>query len=522
MNLRPYQQSILDAVARGWQEFRRQLVVAPTGSGKTIMFANIAAANPGRTLILAHREELIEQAIAKLQAATGIVADKEKADSFASHQARVVVGSIQTMCGERLLRWPSDHFDMVIVDEAHHTLAESYLETIGRFHGSARVLGVTATPDRGDKKNLGEYFENIAYEIGLFDLINTIDPETGRPYLSPITLKAIPLRIDISSVGQSKGDFDKNELGNAIEPYLGQIAQTIREQAGFRRVLAFLPLIATSQKFVEACRGAGLRAEHVDGNSDNRAEILARFSRYEFDVLSNAMLLTEGYDDPGIDCVVVLRPTRSRPLYCQMVGRGTRTAEAKENLLLLDFLWHHSRHNLCRPAHLIAKTEEEAEAITQLAQDRKGLPAEVAEQCEFDLQGLAGVATHQREETLRKKLEEHRNKKAKTVSAEEFALSHNSLDAAEYEPVMQWESNDITDKQARVLKRAKIDLETVRGRGHASKLIDLIFKDARLQLATPGQQKIMRRMGHPNADVATADEARKFFAGLRNKKAASL
>ena len=164
---------------------------------------------------------------------------------------------------------------------------------------------------------------------------------------------------------------------------------------------------------------------------------------------------------------------------------------------------------------MIAHTEEEADEITKLAQDRAGLPADVAAQCELDLQSLAGAATEQREANLRKKLEEQRHKKARTISAEEFALSHHSLETAEFEPTMKWESNAITEKQAKVLKRAKIDLETVHGRGHASKLIDLIFRNQKLTLASPAQQKLMRRMGHPNADQATQDEARKFFAEIR-------
>lgn len=507
---RPYQKEIVSRVCAGWKDFRKQLVVAPTGSGKTCVFSWLAEKTPGRTLILCHRNELIDQAIAKLHAATGIEASREKAESFGSRDAKVVVASVQTLMREqRRELWSPDHFSLVIVDEAHHALAASYRSVLNHFDGHARVLGVTATPDRGDKRNLGEYFENVAAEVGLFDLIDD-------GYLSPITLKAIPLKIDLSSVRQTAGDFNEADLGSALEPYLDQIARAIREHASFRRVLAFLPLIATSQKFVEACRAAGLKAEHIDGTSEDRKDKLTRFAEWDFDVLSNAMLLTEGYDDPGIDCVVCLRPTRSRPLYAQMVGRGTRIHETKSNLLLLDFLWHHEKHQLCRPAHLIAETQEEADTITELAQDRAGLPADVAAECELDLQDLAGAATAKREESLRKKLEEHRHKKGRVMSAEEFALEHHDLATAEFEPTMKWESNEVTEKQAKVLKRAHIDLATVRGRGHASKLISLIFRNQKLTLASPKQQALMRRMGHNDPANATQDEARRFFKELRN------
>ena len=404
MLLRPYQSDCIEKINSGWNDFSKQLAVLPTGAGKTILFSHLAAMNPGRSLILAHREELCDQAIKKLHAATGIGAEKEKAEARASKNAKVVVGSIQTLCGKsRLQDWPADHFSLVIVDEAHHAVSTSYQGILKHFDGHAKVLGVTATPDRNDKKNLGSYFQSVAYEISLFDLINA-------NYLSRIQVKSIPLAIDLNNVRSTMGDLNETDLGEALEPYLGEIAKSIAEHAAFRRVLAFLPLRATSRKFVAACEDAGLSAMHVDGESEDRAEILERFSRREFDVLSNAMLLTEGYDDPGIDCVVVLRPTRSRPLHCQMVGRGTRISPHKQNLLLLDFLWAHERHSLCRPAHLIASTDEEADAITELAQERSDAKAYGDE---LDLGALAGDAVAKREEALRKRLAEAAKKKAK-------------------------------------------------------------------------------------------------------------
>lgn len=348
MQARQYQSEVIAAVERGWGEFSRQLVVVPTGGGKTIIFAMLAARQPGRTLILAHRDELIDQAIAKLGAATGIRAGKEKAEHSASLSDRVVVASVQTML-RRLDDWPADHFALVVADEAHHAVSDSWQKVLNHFDRHARVLGVTATPDRADKRQLGSYFEAIAAEVKLFDLVRD-------GYLSPIAVKSVPVKIDLSSVKQTAGDFDQAELGHAIEPCLSEIARAIKEHASFRRVLCFLPLIATSQKFVEACNQAGLSAVHIDGNDPQRREKLVRFGQWEFDVLSNAMLLTEGFDDPGIDCIVVLRPTRSRPLYAQMIGRGTRVDETKENLLLLDPLWMHERHTLTRPAHLLSIT----------------------------------------------------------------------------------------------------------------------------------------------------------------------
>lgn len=513
MQPRPYQQTVIDSVESAFVQFNRALVVLPTGGGKTIVFSHIAQRQPGRTLILAHREELIDQAIAKLHAATGIIAEKEKADDYASMNAHVVVASIQTMM-RRADRWPQDHFSLVVCDEAHHSISDSWSGVLSRFDGHAKVLGVTATPDRGDARELGTYYQTIAAEVSLGELIRD-------GYLSPIIVKMLPLTIDLSGVKQVAGDYDAAALGDALVPYLRSIAHCIRDHASFRRTLCFLPLIHTSKMFVDTCNSIGLKAAHVDGTSEDRAEILARFARGEFDILSNAMLLTEGYDvdsaptGVGIDCVCVLRPTRSRPLYAQMVGRGTRIAPLKENLLLLDFLWSSQRHSLSRPAHLVAKSESEAEVITALAVEKSISGGESQES--LDIEGLASEAAEQRHAALRKKLDEHRNKKAKSISAAEFAASLNDSELMDYEPVMQWESEAISDKQSKVLKRAHIDVKTVLGRGHASKLISHIMRNQPITPASVAQKAMMKRMGCEHWETATSADARKFFAGMRNK-----
>lgn len=506
MQLRPYQEACVSSVLAGWAEASKQLVVLPTGGGKTVVFSHLAARTQGRTLILAHREELIQQAADKLQRSTGIRAEIEKADLWASTNAKVVVASVQTMQGSRLHRWAPDHFDMVVCDEAHHAIADGWQKTLSRFDGHADVLGVTATADRGDKRNLGQYFERLAYEIGLVDLIR-------QGFLCPITIQAIPLQIDLGSVASTAGDFDAGQLGHVLEPHMDAIAQAIAECAKGRRTLAFLPLIATSRKFVAACRKAGLRAEHVDGYDEHRREKLERFAGWEYDVLSNAMLLTEGFDDPGIDCLVILRPTRSRALYSQMVGRGTRVDALKGNLLLLDFLWMHERHSVCRPAHLIASSEAEAEAMIEAEEEHA---TRAGEEAQLDLIECQTDAASAREEKLRDEIRRCSLKSAKFVSAEQFALAHGSLAAAEWEPTLPWESQPISEKQAAALRRAKIDVESVRGRGHATQLLNLHFKQQSLTLASPKQRSLLARMGHPSPATATVPEFRRFMGGMRS------
>lgn len=498
---REYQVKALEAILASFKEFDRLLAVLPTGSGKTVLFAWLARRRlPQRTLILAHRDELIDQAIQKIRTATGIEAQKEKAQWTASLSAPIVVASVQTMI-RRLDRWPSDHFGLVVADEAHHAISDSWQKVLTHF--KAQVLGVTATPDRGDKRTLGSYFEAVAIDVPLVDLIR-------QEFLCPITIKSVPLRIDLNEVHLQAGDFSDEELAHVLEPYLGTVAREIREQASFRKTLAFLPLIDTSLKFVAACNQVGLVAKHVDGQSPDRKEILQRFAAGEFDLLSNAMLLTEGYDEPTIDCIVILRPTRSRPLYAQMCGRGTRIHEAKENLLLLDFLWLHEKHRIIHPGDLLAQDTEEADIITQLAQESDDAGGE-------DLLSLASDAAEERERRLRERLAALANRKAKFISAEEFCLQHHNVQAATYQPTMAWESKPVTEAQAKYLEQANLDLETISGRGHASVLLDMVFRDKDLELATPKQRWVMRQKGYPNASKATRAEARRFFAQLNRK-----
>lgn len=501
MGLRGYQVDAFNSITKGFGQYNKQLAVKPTGSGKTILFAHLAQHyQPRKTLVLAHREELIQQAVDKIHKATGLVAQVEMGDSRAGYDAPVVVASVQTLMREaRRNRWPRDHFGLIVIDEAHHVLADSYLSILGYFDEHSYVLGVTATPDRGDKKNLGRYFENIAVEISLLDLIK-------QNWLSPIRVKTVPLGLDLRGVRTTAGDFNAEDLGHAIEPYLARIADVMVEHRD-RKSIVFLPLISLSQHFARLCRERGLAAEHVDGQSRERAETLARFARNETRLLTNAMLLTEGFDEPSIDCVVCLRPTKMRGLYAQIVGRGTRIYPNKDHLLLLDFLWLSEDHNLVKPAHLIAGSTEEAEQISEkLGGDG-------------DLEEAKESADADRARSLRERLEQNRKRKGSTFDAIEFALSINDLSIAEFSPTMHWHEDGITAKQAELLERFGFDVTTVRSKGQASAILERVFLRRELELATPKQVRQLKRFGHPNPALASFHEATEFlnlrFGGSR-------
>ncbi len=375
---------------------------------------------------------------------------KEKAsetslDSF----FRITVGSVQTMQREkRLNRFPSDAFQTIIVDEAHHALANGYQTVLNHFP-DAEVLGVTATPERQNMACLGEYFDNIAYEYSLPQAIK-------EGYLSPIKALTVPLNIDIGGVKMSSGDYAANELGDALSPYLEAIATEMEQY----------------------CKERG-----------------------EYNVLCNAMLLTEGWDCPAVDCVVVLRPTKIRSLYQQMVGRGSRLAPEKKDLLLLDFLWLTERHNLCRPASLVCKDEKVAEKMTKRLEDSAGMALDIeeaADEAERD-------AVAEREASLAKELKAMRERKRKLVDPIQYFFSIEAGDLAGYEPTFMWEKGPATKKQLEYLEKHGIAPDTVENAGLATQLIERLKMRQQNGLSTPKQIRFLERKGF--AHVGTKKKA---------------
>ena len=407
MKLRPYQQEAMQSIFYEWSTgVKRTLLVLPTGCGKTIVFAKVAeecVKEGDRVLILAHRGELLDQAADKIGKSTGLGCATEKAEQTCiGSWFRIVVGSVQSMMREkRLSQFPDDYFNTIIIDEAHHCISDSYQRVLQHFP-EAKVLGVTATPDRGDMRNLGTVFDSMAYEY-------TLPKAIKEGYLSPIKAVTIPLKIDVSGVGVQAGDFKSGEIATALDPYLESIAAEMEKYCKDKKTVVFLPLVKTSQKFRDILNAHGFKAAEVNGESQDRAEILEAFDKDQYNVLCNSMLLTEGWDCPSVDCIVVLRPTKVRSLYCQMVGRGTRLSPetGKDHLLLLDFLWHTERHELCHPAHLICESEEVAQKMTEYLEKDAGYPMDI-EEAE---KAAAEDVVAQREEALAKQLAEMKKRK---------------------------------------------------------------------------------------------------------------
>lgn len=504
MELRPYQEEARRAVFEEWRQgYKRTLLVLPTGCGKTIVFAKIAeeCVRQGKmVLILAHRGELLEQASDKIERATGLRCAVEKAEqSSITSRCRIVVGSVQTLMREkRLNQFSRSYFDTIIIDEAHHCLSDGYQNILNYFVGSD-ILGVTATPDRGDKKKLGEFFDSLAYEY-------TLPKAIKAGYLCPIKAVTLPLRLDLSAVGVQSGDFRARDLGCALDPYLYQIADKMKEYCKNRRTVVFLPLVRTSQKFRDILNEKGFRVAEVNGESADRVEILRDFSDGKYDILCNSMLLTEGWDCPAVDCVVVLRPTKVRSLYCQMIGRGTRLCENKEDLLLLDFLWHTERHELCRPAHLICGSDEVAKRMIEKSEQSGEITDIVDGECDAERDVVA-----ERERVLAEQLLSLRNRKQRLVDPLQFEFSIQAEDLSGYVPSFGWELSPVSEKQGKLLEKFGINPDEIGCSGKAARIIDKLKKRTLEGLTTPKQIRFLESRGFVHVGTWQLEEAKRLI-----------
>ena len=399
---------------------------------------------------------------------------------------------------KRLGQFPEDYFQTIIIDEAHHCISDSYQKVLNHF-SSAKILGVTATPDRGDMRNLGSYFESLSYEY-------TLPKAIKEGYLSPIKALTIPLKIDMAGVGVQAGDFKASDISTALDPYLQGIAQEMEKYCKDKKTVVFLPLVKTSQKFRDLLNAHGFRAAEVNGDSQNRSEVLEAFDRGEYNVLCNSMLLTEGWDCPSVDCVVVLRPTKVRSLYCQMVGRGTRLSPGKDHLLLLDFLWHTERHELCHPASLICQDEEVAKKMTEHI-EQAGCPVDIEEAEKTAAEDVVA----QREEALAKQLEEMKRRKKKLVDPLQFEMSIQAEDLSGYVPAFGWEMGPPSEKQKATLEKLGILPDQIENAGKAAKILDRLDKRKEEGLTTPKQIRFLEGRGFQHVGTWQFETARKLI-----------
>lgn len=380
--LRPYQAATIDAITAAWDRgLNRAAAVLPTGSGKTVIFSHLAkhAHQQGRrTLILAHRDELLRQAADKIRAvAPGIPVGIVKAAENEHADAAVIIASVQTLARPNR-RAQIENVGVMVVDEAHHAAADTYRATMGHF-GAWRglpVAGLTATMVRQDG-GLAEVWPEVVYRRDVLEMI-------ADRFLVDVRGKAVQLDgLDLDTVASSGGDFQDGALGAALDH--AQAAQAIadayRQHAADRPGILFSPTVETAHSFAEALTAAGIPAAAVWGAmpADQRADVLKRYADRDLQVLTNCAVLTEGFDAPWASCVVIARPTRSVGLYVQMVGRVLRPFPGKDDALVLDLTGASTRHKLASIVDLTGRQipqPQEGESLAEAEARGAGTPVQ--------------------------------------------------------------------------------------------------------------------------------------------------
>lgn len=369
MKLRYYQQEAKDAVIDEliFNNRHSTLLVMATASGKTVTFGHLVKdyiLAGKRVLILAHREELIQQAHDRITDITGLNTFEisvEKAGEHASLFARCIIASVQTLKGERLRFWRRNHFSLIIIDEAHHTPANTYLEIIDHFN-TAKVLGVTATPKRLDKKGLGQIYDSVAY-------VYTLQQGIKDGYLSKIIRKQVIVQnLNLGNVRKVRGDFSESDLEKELikKPTLYEIAKPTVELAENRPTIVFCVTVAHAKELSEVINvikpnsSAYLSAKDT---MEYRRQVLEDFRQGKIQFLCNCLLFTEGVDLPFVSCIACARPTQSETMYMQFIGRGLRILEGKENCLIIDFTDNSTKYNLITSENILEDIDDGDEIV---------------------------------------------------------------------------------------------------------------------------------------------------------------
>lgn len=502
ISLRDYQRAASDAACEALARGSRPLVAMPTGSGKTIVFADVCARRRefGRSLVLVPRIELATQAVDKIRASTTLTCGIEMGERRVRKDALpdVTVASVQTMARPRRREaFDADAFATIVIDEAHHARAASYGDVLAYFRVAA-ACGVTATPDRGDGLGLTEVFTDLAYSYALREAI-------ADKWLAPITARVVHLRdMDLSSVKTIGGDLNERQLAEAVDPLLGAIAAGVMAYRDDRPTIVFCVTVDHAERLAALLNTVAGRevARHVDGAMamDQRERNLLEFQRGTLPILTNVAVLTEGFDAPRCACIALARPTKSRALYTQMVGRGTRLSPetGKTDMLLLDFVGVAGRHSLIGPLDLMG--------IPIAA----GASAEIAERMGEDGIGLIdGVA--EANERARKAVEKLARGQRQARAVDPFALAWGGIDAEADD-----KSGPATDKQVALLVNVGVDIPNITKR-EASKRIDVVMRRRSEGLCTFKQARLLSRYNVRTDDATFAAASQWIDAIAQNR-----
>ena len=525
---RPYQaeaiQLILEGLTGG-KRVQRGLLILPTGGGKNFVAAKVieAAMKKKRCLFLADRNELITQPWESLHKFSEITAGIEKAEDRCQMSDQVVVGSIQTMI-KRYQRFPKDHWDLIIADEAHLSMSASWQEVFTYFE-PAQVIGMTATPFRTDGKDLMKFYEAEFFRRTLAEL-----QDDG--WLVPLVVEKLAGAIDLNDLRVKKGvegkKFDEDELAARLEPHLINIAQQLALNFGDRAILAFLPLIDISQRFAEICKQAGVNAVHIDGQDKERVQKLNSFRLTDGPaLLTNSALLHTGIDVPRCSATLNLTPMFSTVRYQQIVGRSTRPLPGvvenpeygsgdrqlaialsdKPDSLIIDPMWLYELHGLCIPESLSASSQEEAEEMRATRPEGRVNLGEV--QRDF---------IRDKEEKMLERLRRAQQRKEGVMSVQEFAIRTGDHFLAQFTPVYAREFGALSKFDKSILQRKGIDPDSITCRGQALLVERAINIRLYKKLATIQQVIELEALDVPLPWTRTENEARRILAVHKRKR----
>lgn len=524
-----------EAFCRALAEFeeggrRSTLLVMPTGTGKTVTFLLVAKyvieRLGGRVLVVAHRGELITQA-ANAAGAVGLVPSIEKADEHArpdltlgrgggsllpfaqpdgggeldacgpDGDPKLVIASVQTLQGKRLKAWPKGHFRLVIRDEAHHATAETDRRLVAHL-APPWHLGVTATWDRGDGDPIcgeGRVFESLAFEYTLTEAVE-------RGYLARPVYECLPTAVDLSDIRTTGGDLNAGDLEKAIKPHIGALVNEARPSLEGRTFLAFTPDVGSADLAASAFRSVGVSCESVSGACHDRDEVIAAFKSGRYRGLANCALLTEGFDYPAVDAVVMMRPTKSRALFTQMVGRATRIMPGKSECLVVAFNWKTLRHRLVHPVQLFHADKLDPETL-EIAE---GL-VDSGREPDLLLALKRAQAEKQQRERLRIEIE-GRKRTARSIRFDALGFDPDRMPQRLETPGGPWEAK-ATDRQVAALERAGFKASEVVEwtKGRASGVLSALAKRRDQGLASYKQVQLLKRLGVPDAGKFTFDAA---------------
>lgn len=515
------------------------LIVMPTGTGKTVVMGALAKRwNRGRVLMIAHREELISQAADKFSRVCSERVGVEMADSCIQGCPRLNVASVQSLNSRsksgtyRFEKFHPDDFGLLLTDEAHHATAASYRRVYDWFHQNPnlRHLGVTATPDRADEEALGQIFDSVAYEYQILDAI-------GDGWLVPIEQQFVHVEgLDLSGCKSDRNDLKDGDVARvmAAEGLLHKVVHPTIELAGDRATLVFAASVEHAHKMAEIFnRHKPRSAVAIDGTTDKeeRRSILRRYSQGEYQYLVNMGVFLEGFDEPRISVVAMARPTKSRALYAQVAGRGTRpqrgivdgldtaservaaiAASAKPAMLMLDFVGNSGKHKLVCTADILGGNESDEvldlATANAKAKSRRGQKVNMQREIEDAKEQLA--------ERIR---EEHRLQaeaaaKRSHVRAEaKFTTKAvNPFDIFDIVPKREqgWNlGKKPTEKMKATLAKFKVDPETIESLslGQAGEMLSLLIGRAQKGLCTPRQAKLLAKYGY-RTDVSLKEAGR--------------